>query len=188
MEATSTLHIQPFESLYQQEKKEKEALKVEVMKLQLQLHKLTQIVFGGKSERFVPNTAQLSLDIKTEPLAEACKIAEAKKVEYVKDGTPKKRDLSELSVYMQYLDRVYETREPENIPDGAVKIGEEEHEILEQTPGKTFVRVIVIPKYKVVGGENIEKTAIISAQAPQRPLYKCVAGASLLAQLLIDKF
>src|SRR3954454_17335779 len=112
MEATSTIDIQSLQSLYLQEKKEKEALKVEVMKLQLQLHKLTQIVFGGKSERFVPNTAQLSLDIQTEPAPGACKIAEAKKVEYIKDGTPKKRDLSELSVYMQYLDRVYETREP----------------------------------------------------------------------------
>jgi transposase len=188
MEATSTIDIQSLQSLYLQERKEKEALKVEVMKLQLQLHKLTQIVFGGKSERFVPNTAQLSLDIKTEAAPEVCKIAEAKKVEYVKDGTPKKRDLSELSVYMQYLDRVYETREPENIPEGAVRIGQEEHEILEQTPGKTFVRVIVIPKYKVVCAENIEEKAIISAPTPERPLYKCIAGASLLAQLLTDKF
>lgn len=188
MEATSTLDIQSLNSLYQQEKKEKEALKVEVMKLQLQLHKLTQIVFGGKSERFVPNTAQLSLDIKTEPAPEACRIAEAKKVEYIKEATPKKRDLPELSVYMQYLDHVYETREPGNIPDGAVRIGEDQHEILEQTPGKTFVRVIVIPKYKVVSPESTQKTKIISAPVPERPLQKCIAGASFLAQLLVDKY
>ena len=91
----------------------------------------------------------LALILKQNPLLKACNIAQAKKVEYVKTGTPKKRDLSELSIYMQHLDRVYETREPENIPDGAIKIGEEQHEILEHTPGKTFVRVIVIPKYKI---------------------------------------
>jgi hypothetical protein len=34
MEATSTIDIQSLNSLYLQEKKEKEALKVEVMKLQ----------------------------------------------------------------------------------------------------------------------------------------------------------
>ena len=43
----------------------------------------------------------------------ATDLSKAKKVEYVKTGQPKKRDLPELSTYMQYLDKVYETREPE---------------------------------------------------------------------------
>ncbi|MEJ7586794.1 MAG: IS66 family transposase [Ferruginibacter sp.] len=185
MEITSTTDVQSLQSLYEKEKNEKEALRTEVMKLQLQLHKLTQIVFGSKSERFVANTGQLSLDIKAEEVAPACKIAEAKKIEYIKPAGPKKRDLSELSVYMQYLDRVIETKEPEYIPEGAIKIGEEKHETIETTPGRTFVRVVVIPKYKVV---SEEKTAIISAPLPERPLAKCMAGSSLLAQILVDKF
>jgi len=188
MGITSTLDIQSFQSLYEQEKKEKEVLKAEVMKLQLQLHKLTQIVFGGKSERFVPNPGQLTLDIKTETTAPACNLAQAKKIDYVKTAAPKKRNLSELSVYMQHLDRVYETREPDNLPEGAIKIGEEYHEILEQTPGKTFVRVIVIPKYKIPTEGDSEKTEIIAAATPERPIFKCMAGASLLAQILVDKF
>jgi hypothetical protein len=118
MEATSTIDIQSLHLLCQQEKKEKESLKVEVMKLQLQLHKLTQIVFGSKSERFIPNPAQLTLDIKTEETPPICNISQAKKIGYVKTGTPKKRDLSGLSAYMEHLDHVYETREPENLPEG----------------------------------------------------------------------
>ncbi len=188
MQAAPAIDFQSLYSLYEQEKKEKEALKIEVMKLQLQLHKLTQIVFGGKSERFVVNPAQLTLDIKTEESAPASKLCDAKKIEYVKDGAPRKRDLSELGAYMQHLDHVYETREPENLPAGAIKIGEDHHEILEQTPGKTFVRVIVIPKYKIASEDDSEKTRIIAAQVPERPLFKCVAGASLLAQILVDKF
>src|ERR1051325_2030541 len=114
-----------FQSLDQQEKKEKEELKVEVMKLQLQLQKFAQMIFGSKSERFVPNPAQLTLDISTESAIPTCNIAEAKKIEYIKTNQPKKRDLSGLGAYLEHLPRVYETREPENIPAGAVKIGEE---------------------------------------------------------------
>ncbi len=89
---------------------------------------------------------------------------------------------------MQHLDHVYETREPENLPAGAIKIGEDHHKILEQTPGKTFVRVIVIPKYKIASADDSEKTSIIAAATPERPIFKCVAGASFLAQILVDKF
>lgn len=188
MEATLTTDFQSLHSLYQQEKKEKEALKAEVMKLQLQLHKLTQMVFGCKSERFVVNPAQLTLDIKAETAVPASNLAQAKKIEYIKTETPKKRDLCELGAYMQHLDRVYETRELEHLPEGAIKIGEEHHQILEQTPGKTFVRVIVIPKYKIASAASTDKTEIIAAQAPERPLFKCLAGSSLLAQILVDKF
>jgi len=187
MEITSPTDIQSLQSLYEKEKNEKEALRTEVMKLQLQLHKLTQLVFGSKSERFVPNTGQLTLDIKADEAAPVCKIAETKKVEYIKTDVRKKRDLSELSIYMQHLDRVYETRQPADIPPGAVQIGEERQEIIETAPGRTFVRVIIIPKYKVVS-EADGKTQIISAPVPERPLAKCMAGSSLLAQILVDKF
>lgn len=188
MQATSTIDIQSLHILYQQEKKEKESLKAEVMKLQLQLHKLTQIVFGSKSERFIPNPAQLTLDIKTEEVPAVTNISQAKKIAYIKTGTPKKRDLSRLSAYMEHLDHVYETREPENLPEDAIKIGEEQHPILEHTPGKVFVRVIVIPKYKIPSADDTDKTTILSVPTPQRPLFKCFAGASLLAQMLVDKF
>lgn len=188
MQIAALTDIESLQSLYQKERNEKEALQTEVMKLQLQLHKLTQLVFGSKSERFVANTNQLSLDIYADEAAPACKIAEAKKVEYVKTDVRKKRDLSELSVYMQYLDRVYETREPQNIPQGAVKIGEERHEVIETTASHTFIRVIVIPKYKIASAADNDKTEIIAAPVPQRPLAKCMAGSSLLAQILVDKF
>jgi len=188
MEATSTIDIQSLHLLYQQEKKEKESLKVEVMKLQLQLHKLTQMVFGGKTERFVAGTAQLTLDIKTETAAPACNLSQTKKVKYVKTAAPKKRDLSGLNAYMEHLDHVYETREPEQIPEGAVRIGEEKYPIVDHTPGKVFVRVIVIPKYKIPSATDSVKTQIIEAPVPQRPLFKCLAGSSLLAQILVDKF
>ena len=195
MSATTPLDYESLYRLYQEllqlhegVVKEKEELKAEVAKLQLLLHKLTKIAFGGKSEKQLINSKQLALDLQAAEVAPATNLSEVKKIEYIKTTAPKKRNLSELGAYMQHLEHVYETREPENLPEGAIKIGEEHHEILEQTPGKTFVRVIVIPKYKIVSASNSDKTIIIAAETPERPIFKCVAGSSILAQILVDKF
>ncbi len=188
MELTSTIEYTSLHSLYQKEKTEKEALKAEVIKLRDHLQKVLQAVYGGKSERFVPNTAQLTFDIVTETHVAATDLSKAKRIEYVKTGTPKKRELPELNGYLEYLPRVYETREPENIPAGAQKIGQEEHLVIENKPGEVFLRVIVIPKYKLAELNDRDNTQIISAATPERPLAKCLAGASLLAQMLVDKF
>ncbi len=84
-----------FKTLYEQEKKAKEALQVELMKMQLQLSKFSQMIFGSKSERFILNPAQLTLDIQPETAAPACHLPAAKKIEYVKTAQPGKRNLSE---------------------------------------------------------------------------------------------
>ncbi len=187
MELAAITDLESLYSLYLQEKKEKEEIKVELMKMQLQLQKFAQMVFGSKSERFIPNPAQLTLDIKAETINPACNIAQAKKMEYVKTNPPKKRNLSELGAYLEDLPRIYETREPENIPSSAIKIGEDRQEMLEYTPGKLFVRVIIIPKYKIPDPGD-DRITIIAAPALNRPLPKCIAAPSLLAQILIDKF
>jgi transposase len=188
MELASTIEYTFLHSLYEKEKSEKEALKTEVLKLRDHLQKILQAVYGGKSERYVPNTAQLSLDIVTETPVAATDLSKAKRIEYVKTGTPKKRDLPELNGYLDYLPRVYETREPENIPAGAQKISQEEHLVIENKPGEVFLRVIVIPKYKLADLNGQDNTQIISAATPERPLAKCLAGASFLSQMLVDKF
>lgn len=186
MELAQPIDFKSLYQLYEQEKKQKDELKAELMKMQLQLQKFAQMIFGSKSERFIANPAQLTLDINTENVNPACHIGQAKKIEYVKTNQPRKRNLTELSTYLEDLPRIYETRQPDNIPEGAVKIGEDSYEMLEYSPGILFVRVIITPKYKVPGGDD--KTQIIAALAPNRPLAKCVAAPSLLAQLLIDKF
>lgn len=188
MELSTSTDIQSLNILYQKEKKEKEELKAEVLKLQLHLQKLVQHIYGSKSERFVHNPSQLTLDIASETAAPATDLSKAKKVEYVKSGESKKRVLPDLMNYMKHLDKVYETREPDNVPAGAEKIGEEQHVIIETAPGKVFARIILIPKYKMPAIEVGGPTTIISAATPQRPLAKCLAGASILAQILVDKY
>lgn len=188
METVALIDLPTLNLLYEKEKKEKQALQAEVLKLQLHLQKLVQMVYGSKSERFVPPPGQLTLDLATETAAPSTDLSKVKKIEYTRTGQSKKRELPELQNYMQYLPHEVETIEPENVPEGAEKIGEDRHESIEYEAGRTFVKVTIIPKYKLPPEDQTEKAKIISAPAPERPLAKCLAGSSLLAQILVDKF
>jgi len=169
-------------------KKQQEATHNELLKVQLQLTKFAQMVFGKKGERYIANPGQLALDLPADTIAPSCKLSDAKEITYTKSKKGGKRELGELGAYMQDLPHVYETKNPDFIPDGAVKIGEEKHETLEYTPGKAYVKVVVMPKYKVTSATDADKTLIIAAPAPERPLFKCLAGASFLANILVDKY
>ena len=107
MELASTIDFESLHSLYEKEKNEKEELKAEVLKLQGHLQKLLQAVYGGKSERFVPNTAQLSLDMVTEIPVAATDLSKAKKITYVTTGQPKKESClsltATLNIYPGYM-------------------------------------------------------------------------------------
>ena len=188
METVAPIDLPTLNLLYEKEKKEKQELQAEVLKLQHHLQKLVQMMYSGKSERFVPPPGQLSLDMATETPAPSTNLSKAKKIEYTRSEPSKPRELSELQNYMQYLPQEVETIEPENVPEGAEKIGEDRHESIEHIAGRTFVKVTIIPKYKLAQEDETEKTKIISAPAPERPLAKCLAGSSLLAQILVDKF
>ncbi len=183
MEVATYIDSKYLQSLY-----EKEEAQAEVLKLQFHLQQVLKHIYGSKSERFVSNPSQLTLDIVPETPAPATDLSKEKKIEYVRSGEIKKRNVPDLMKYIQYLDKVYETREPENIPANAIKIGEQEQVIIEHTPGKLFARIIVTPIYKIPVTDQSEKTQIISAPTPERPLAKCLAGSSLLAQMLVDKF
>jgi transposase len=178
-----------YKSLWETERKEKEELKNELLKMQVQLQKFAQMIFGSKSERFTENPAQLTLDISAEEAPASCDLTTATKVGgYVKSNTGKKRNLSEFGKYLDSLPHVYETKEPTDVPAGAEKIGVDEHKSLEFVPGRLFVKVTLIPKYKVVSADDKEEVKIIAAAAPSRPLNKCIAAASTLAQILVDKY
>ncbi|PWV48107.1 transposase [Chitinophaga sp. S165] len=152
------------------------------------MKKFSEIVFGSKRDRFIGHPSQLLLELDTTESYPSSSLNEAKKVTYVKEDKRTRRALSSLGTYLEKLPRVYETRELDHLPAGAEKIGEEKHEILEYTPGKLFVRVITTPRYKIGIEGSLGQTLIITAPDPQRPLFKCVAGASLLAQLVTAKY
>lgn len=155
--------------------------------LQLQLDQLRRMIFSSKQERFVPenNPEQLHLPLDIEApiiVKEAIKQnitydRVLSKVEKAPQNHPGRNKLPD------HLERRDTILEPAMDTTGMKKIGEEITEELEHEPGKLYVNRFIRPKYV---NTNTEQIAI--APMVDRPLPKCIAGAGLLTQLLIDKY
>jgi len=151
--------------------------------LQFQLAQLRRAIFGSKSERHVPeNPDQLRLDF---DLGEEVVVAPQKEdIAYTRLKQAKKPAQPNPRLPIPaHLERVVETIEPENLPQGSKKIGEEITEVLEITPAKVYVRQIVRPKYALP-----QEAGIQIANLPSLPLYRSNASASLLAWLIVNKY
>ena len=112
-----------------------------ILKMSDELRNLRRMLFGRKSERFIPeDPSQLSLSFDgVEQLDEEreAEVIQAKEVPQVA-LTPKKaksEDKRERRVFAEHLERRDEIIEPESIPDGSKRIGEEVTELVEYTPG-----------------------------------------------------
>jgi transposase len=157
--------------------------KVEI--LESQLAKLQKLIFGSKSERFVPEVdpQQANLDFgdiqevtKEEPVTETI-IYDRKK------GSGKQKPSRQP--LPAHLKRVIHEIQPEEDVTGLVRIGEVITEELEYSPATLFVNQFVRPKYVKQEGE---KTKILIGKLPERPLPKCIAGPMLLAAIIVAKF
>ena len=155
----------------------------EVESLKHQLDELKRMIFGAKRERFVPTDSnQGSLfdlpgqEVKDEPKED---------IAYSRNKPSTKKQPLRL-VLAPHLSRREEVIEPEDLQEGAIKIGEAVTEILEYEPATVYVRKIVRPKY--ITSSNDEQTVIKIADLPTLPIPKGNAGAGILAYILISKF
>ncbi|WP_430409482.1 IS66 family transposase [Kordia sp.] len=152
-----------------------------VTHLEHQLLELKRLIFGTKSERFIPSESN-QLGLFTEVISEDVPVSEQKQVSYSKTITKEKKHPVRLPL-APHLPRVEEVIEPENIIEGSVKIGEEITELLEYTPQKVYVRKIVRPKYALP-----KDSGISIAELPSLILPKSNVGAGLLAHIFVSKF
>jgi transposase len=123
------------------------SFKSEVSLLKYQLSELKRLIFGAKSERFVsPQPGQLSLfDLPQEPPVEK----PLEEITYTRQKAEKEKRQPLRAELPSHLERRVEVIEPENVPEGAKKIGEAITEILEYESANIYVRRIVRPKYIV---------------------------------------
>jgi len=159
----------------------------EIALLKTELQQLRKLIFGSKHERFIPaaNTpGQLALDMQAESIAQ-CNITDAKKISYTRLITQvtENRKHPGRTKLPDHLERRQQIIEPAENISGCKKIGEEVTEELEYEPGKLYVNRYVRPKYAKANNEGI-----IIAPMTERPLPKAIAGAGLLAQIVIDKY
>jgi transposase len=164
-------------------KAEYDSMLGQIALLKHQYAELQRLIFGAKSERFIapiPNQPTLF------------ELPEAENVEKPKEEITYTRTRSEVKKHPlrmelpAHLPRKTEIIEPENLPEGAIKIGVIKTEILDYTPASAYVREILRIKYII--SQSDEKTQIITAALPSLPIPKGNAGAGLLAHILVSKF
>lgn len=149
-----------------------------------ELEYLKRQLFGRKSERFMPqDPGQLKLEL--EQMAEAMQDQQAiEKIEYErkKAQTENKPGHGRMPL-PAHLRREETIIEPENLPVGSEKIGEEITEVLEYKKAEIYVKKIIRPKYALPNQEGIKV-----ADLPSMPIPKGNAGPSLISHILISKY
>lgn len=164
-------------------------LQNQVMQLQYQLQQLTKMLQGFKTERFVPggNKEQIDLGLVFEEAAAATDLTKAKKITYVTTKQPVAEKNTKEDVW-QGLRREEVILEPAEDVSVCERKGEEVHEQLSWKPGEIFVKCTVRPLYSCPVAGKATKRRMVMAPLPEQALPKCSADASLLAQVVIDKF
>lgn len=87
-------------------------------------------------------------------------------------------------------EHVYPTSDDFKNPEDWTELEPEVTEVLEYEPGKCYVRRIVRHKYVLKNKELEVTTPVITAKLPAtyQPLFRSYAGATLLAELMINKY
>lgn len=155
---------------------------------------LKRMVFGSKSERFIPAdeskiNQQLILELDAETIAQ-CRITDATTFTVTRTKTEVIRNTPKAHpgrmALPEHLRREITILQPDTDVTGMKKIGEEISEVLDYIPGELFVKQYIRPKY-VVPVNNTDST-VITASLPDRLLEKCMVGESLAAQIVVDKY
>lgn len=161
-----------------------------VEKMRDELRQLRRMLFGRKSERFIPSDpSQLKLDFEgISELSEEREYAalRASAPTSRKEPAPRIQRPSEdrqRRIFSEQLERRDEIIEPDEIPACGKRIGEEITELLEYKPGELYIRRLIRPKYALPNGEGV-----VIGDLPSLPLPRTNAGPSLLAQLLVGKY
>jgi len=156
----------------------------QIFKLQNEVAQFRRMIFGAKSERFLSpeNPSQLKLEIATEEIKP---VEEQKTIVGSHTRSNKKnKNHQGRHPFPESLPREVTTIYPEGFDETTTEqpIGIEVTEILEEIPGKFYVKRIERPKYKNAEGK------IVIAELPSRLIEKGLFGEKLMTRILTDKY
>ncbi|MEX1346900.1 MAG: IS66 family transposase [Desulfobacterales bacterium] len=164
-------------------KSEEQSIKITELKQELEW--LKRQVFGCKSERFEgmnPNQLQLQLEElehRVQQQEEEFQQISYKRKKLEKEET-QPRGRQPISAHLR---REEITIEPEDVPEGSKKIGEEITEVMEYKKAEIYVKKYIRPKYALPKEEGV-----VIGPLPSLPIPKGNAGPSLLSHILIGKY
>lgn len=174
----------------------------EIKKLSDTLLWLRRKVFGKMSEKNLPlDPDQLLLfeqeHLTDEERARLDKEVKAAEQQMTKTITvkvkPSRRDLDTTGLPTEVIDIYPDGTTDENgkLKDEYVEIGTDESSRLEHIAAKTYIKKTVIHKVMLKSDSNNktpEDRRIICARLPLAPVNRCMAGASVLTDIIIGKF
>ena len=174
----------------------------EIKKLSDTLLWLRRKVFGKMSEKNLPlDPDQLLLfeqeHLTDEERAQLDKDVETAEQQMTKTITvkvkPSRRDLDTTGLPTEVIDIYPDGTTDENgkLKDEYVEIGTDESSRLEHIAAKTYIKKTVIHKVMLKYDSNNktpEDRRIICARLPLAPVNRCMAGASVLTDIIIGKF
>jgi transposase len=155
--------------------------------LKFQIGRFNRNKFDAKSEKFGEAAmTQLTLDIEAEEIA-ACSLIGVTDVSYKKFTTitePKKHN--GRNAFPEHLRREDVYVEPLDKEDGDELVGQQEREVLEYNPGEVYVKRYILLEF--AGKQKDGSKLIKKAEMPVQPIEKCIAGATLLAYIVVSKY
>lgn len=172
-------------------------LESEMLELKQRLAWFERMMFGRKSERFVPAQeaeGQLKMTFEGEEQAQETEQSVRQVIEAYERTIPPKKEKNRTPhpgrmPIPAHLPRIEEVIEPAEDVSGMKRIGEDVTEVLEYEPGRVWVRRIVRPKYaRVETNEEPTQGQIVQAPARELPFGRSKAGVSLIAHILISKY
>lgn len=171
-------------------KQELDRLKVksesQIAYLNYQLSELRRLIFGARSERFIPAAipGQLPLLIEQEETKTAAPEAIITVDAHDRKKKAKKENHPLRQPFPAHIHREEIKIYPEGFSENSQEkpIGEEITEVLEEIPGKFFVKKYI--RYKFAKKEE----GIAIGELPSRPIEKGLFGELLLTRILVDKY
>lgn len=183
-------------SLSEKHKKEVESLNNRIKELTAQVAYLNRQLFGRKAEK-LPHYDPRQLELFADEFAVQAQQAEAlhdEAVAEVENATKaKRRQKRQNRVMMEDLP-VLETEiiEPEDIDLSMYKkIGEEVTRIVKHKPGRLYIKEIIRPKYGLKDNTALPpagQPGVLIAPMPLLPVNKGIADATLLTEILLQKY
>jgi len=154
-----------------------------ILTLQQELAQIKRMIFGAKSERFAPAVPveQASLGFEMETAVAPALVKQ--EISYTREKQKSNKVHTGRLPIPAHIERIKIEVTPDADVTGLTCIGEEVTEELEYKAGSFYVNQYIRKKYAKPDGEGI----IIGA-LPTRPIEKGMAGAGLMASIIIEKY